>query len=822
MPHAGLQTSQAHRLLRQWGPNSLTPTGAPTALQTMGRLALTQVRSPLVGILAVGAALALATGSGTDAALVLLILLATGALGVWQEWRAEDAVRELAMQLAPTARVWRDGALLTVPAADIVPGDWLELRAGDMIPADAELIESVSLTVVEASLTGESMPVEKSAPSQASLWAGTSVRSGTGTARVTDTGLHTRLAAIARPLVKPRRPTPFMQVVGEFGTLLMRLLLLIVVLTRVGQAVQGRPLLEGLMLAMALAVGLSPELLPVVVSVTLSQGAWRLSQRGVLLRRLDALEDLGSLDVLCTDKTGTLTQGRMRLVQALDAQGLESPAVLRLGVLNAALETGMANPLDEALVREGSRLGWIGPHAPPLPRKLGEIPYDFLRRRLTVALEPGQLITKGAVREVLACCTGPGRDEARHEAAWARFEALSRQGLRVLAVATRDVAPGTPLTRALEQALHFEGFLVFEDPPRDDARQALDELAARGVQLKIITGDNRHVAQAVARAVGLPDEPLLTGPQIAGLRDEALWHHAQTGCVFAEIDPQQKQLLVRALQRRGAVVGFLGDGINDAPALEAADVGLSVQGAADVARHSADLVFTQPDLAQIARAVDEGRRSFLNTRKYVVVTASANFGNMLSMAAGGWLLPHSPMTAHQILLNNLLSDLPALAIAQDRVDRESMSRPRHWDAADLRRSLWVFGLGSTVFDLLLFALLGRGLHLAPAAFQAAWFLASLATEVVALLVLRTAGPCWRSPPAVPMLAACALALLLGLGAVLWPPAAHRLGFEWPPAAAWGCIGLTVLGYAVATEVLKRRLQQRGLRKRGLQRRKPQR
>lgn len=802
-------------MLRTWGPNQTEPAGPDRPWQPLLRLTLAQLRNPLVAILAAGAALALFTGSGTDAALVLFILLATGALGIWQEWRADRAMRMLGRQLALTARVWRDGRLQTLPARLLVPGDVIDLRAGDLIPADARLIDSVSLTVVEASLTGESMPVEKGSTGGAvrEIWAGTSVRSGLGTALIIHTGARTRVAALAQPLSRPRRISPFMQGVADFGVVLMRLLLGIVVVALVGQAVQGRSLLEGLVLAMALAVGLSPELLPVIVSVTLSQGAWRMTRHGVLLRRLDAMEDLGSLDVLCTDKTGTLTQGRMRLVAALGPDDQASEAVLRLAVCNAVLETGMANPLDEALVQEGHRRQWYAaredtPEADRLPVKRAEIPYDFVRRRLTIAVQRGgghiQLITKGAVREVLMCC-GEDLDERQREAVLRRFEQHSQAGLRVLAVATRTL-PETPVITAAQEAdMRFEGLLLFEDPPRDDARQTLQSLAERGIGVKIITGDNRHVAQAVARAVGLPDSPLITGAQLASMRDEALWHHAQAGSVFAEIDPQQKELIVRALQRQGRVVGFLGDGINDAPALSAADIGISAQGAADVAGQSADLVLTRADLQRVAQAVDEGRRSFINTRKYVVITASANFGNMVSMAVGGWVLPFTPMTAHQILLNNLLSDVPALALSQDRVDEVQMQRPRHWDAADLKRAMWVFGLTSTVFDLLLFALLGLVLQVQPAVFQSSWFVASLATELAVLLSLRTMQPVWRSLPSRGMAGACAAVLAIGVGAVWWPPSATLLGFESPTVATGLTIAATVMAYAVSTEWVKQRL-----------------
>ena len=785
-------------------------------------LAATQCRSPLVAILAVGAALALFTGSPGDAGLVLLILLATGGLSVWQEWRADDAMARLRQHLAPTARVWRDGRLQELPAMQLVPGDLIALRAGDCVAADAELVEANNLLMVEATLTGESMPAEKwPAPSGTrEVWTGTSVRSGTATARVTHTGTHTRMASLAQPLARGHRPSAFMRGIADFGALLMRLLLLIVVLALVGQVVAQRPLMEGLMLAMALAVGLSPEMLPVIVSVTLAQGAQRLSAGGMLLRRLDAMEDLGSLGVLCTDKTGTLTTGEMTVRQAEDAQGRASDGVLRLAVCNAMLEAGMANPLDAALVAEGRRRGWFSPGDPQggLPEKVGEIPYDFRRRRLTILVRTGpppqavELITKGAVVEVLTCCTGlRGADgtvqtlePAARDAIVQRLEALSQGGLRVLAVATK-AAPGTHDHQALESGMVFEGLLAFDDPPDPQARSTLQECAQRGITVKMLTGDNRHVARAVAQAVGLPQARVVTGSELQDMRDEALWHCVSHTSVFAEIEPQHKERIVRALQRHGRVVGFLGDGINDAPALTAADVGISVQGAADVARECADLVLLRASLAHVVQAVDEGRRSFANTRRYVAITASANLGNMVSMALSGWVLPFPPMTAHQILLNNLLSDLPALTLPQEPLSATDRAHPQQWAAADLRRFMWTFGLLSTGFDLLTFALLHGLLHTTPAQFQTAWFITSLLTEIAILLLLRHAGPTWRSPPTPAMGWTCVGAALLGLMLIAWPPAATLLGFEWPDGPTWGVVGAVLSGYGCATAALKARL-----------------
>lgn len=782
-------------------------------------LVFRQYRSPLVAILVVGATLALVTGSPGDAGLVLLILLATGGLGVWQEWRADAAMARLRQTLAPTAQVWRDGHLQELPAEQLVPGDLIGLRAGDCVAADAELVEANNLLMVEASLTGESMPAEKwpSPHGTRHVWAGTSVRSGTGTARVTRTGALTRVACLAQPLARTRRPSAFMRGIADFGALLMRLLLLIVVLALVGQVVAHRPLLEGLMLAMALAVGLSPEMLPVIVSVTLAQGAQRLSGVGVLLRRLDAMEDLGSLGVLCTDKTGTLTTGEMSVRLAEDPIGQPSEAVLRLAVCNALLEAGMANPLDAALVKEGRRRGWFGPDDPQgqCPEKAGEIPYDFQRRRLTILVRQGhhepliRVITKGAVREVLACCnhhrtcdgTLHDLDQQARQAVLERLEQLSLSGLRVLAVATRT-ASAEDNHESHERDMVLEGLLAFDDPPHPEAPSMLAECTHRGVAIKMLTGDNRHFARAVAMAVGLGHERVVTGSELKDMHDEALWHCVSHASVFAEIEPQHKERIVRALQRHGHIVGFLGDGINDAPALTAADVGMSVKGAAAVARESADLVLLDADLARLVQAVDEGRRSFANTRRYVAITASANLGNMVSMALSSWVLPFSPMTAHQILLNNLLSDLPALTLPREPLSSLQRAHPQKWAATDLHRFMWTFGLLSTAFDLLTFSLLHGLLHLSPAEFQTTWFITSLLTEIMVLLQLRSPGATWWTPPTAAMGWACVASALLGLVLMGWPATAQALGFVWPDTPTWAVVATVLAGYGVATESLK--------------------
>jgi len=577
----------------------------------------------------------------------------------------------------------------------------------------------------------------------------------------------------------------------------------------------GRPMIDSLLFAVALAVGLSPELLPAIVSVTVARGARAMAQRGVIVRRLEAIENLGSIDVLCTDKTGTLTLGTVALEAALDPQGQPSPTVLRRAYANAALETGIANALDAALVAAGQRdgLGTTG------LAKVDEIPYDFQRRRLTIVVADAadaaghhRMITKGAFDNVLAVCSqvaGNGAieplDESTRERLRACFRQRSEQGFRVLGLATRVLPAQPAYGHADEASMCFEGFLLFFDPPKPGAAQTLRDLAALGIRVKVVTGDNRHVAAHVGAALGLATETLLTGEQLAAMHDEALWRQGEITDLFAEVDPQQKERIVRALQRTGHAVGFLGDGINDAPALRAADIGISVEHAVDVARESADIVLLKPDLDVLRSGVEDGRRTFANTLKYIGITTSANFGNMLSMAVGSLFLPFLPLAAKQILLNNFLSDVPSIAISTDRVDADRIAAPQRWNVRDVRRFMVMFGLVSTVFDLLTFVLLMQVFEAGEPVFQTAWFVVSLLTELAVVLVLRTRGPLWASRPSALLLWST---LAVGLAALVIPfvPALQSLfGFVALPLSMVAALIAVVLAYVACTEAVKRRI-----------------
>ena len=812
----GLATADAQARLQQHGPNAIDERTSVA----LWRLALRQVSSPLVLILVIGGVISALLTSWADAATILAIVSGSAALGFWQELRASQAVESLRQRLALTARTWRDGAPARLPARELVAGDVVELSAGNLVPADGVVLDARDFLVTEASLTGETFPVEKHAGPIAaraalrertnSVFLGSSVRSGSATVLITQTGERTVLGELASGLRLREPETRFALGTRRFGEMLLRVMFVVVIAVLAMNQWLGRPLIDSLLFAVALAVGLSPELLPAIVSVMLARGTRKLAAQGVLVRRLEAIEDLGGMNVLCTDKTGTLTQGEMTLAAAVDPQGAASPQVLRWAYLNAAFETGIENPLDAALVRAGEArslgtTGW---------RKVDEIPYDFVRKRLTIVACDERdgtrwMVVKGAVAQVLDCCSHVAAAEGAValDAAWrARLDgfvqAQGESGLRVLALATRRIDQDK-VTLADEQGLTLQGFLSFADPPKPSAAQALQQLRRHGVQVKMITGDNRHVAAHVAQQVGLDPKAMLTGEAIAGLRDESLWHLAPRTDLFVEVDPSQKERIVRALQRTRHAVGFLGDGINDAPALHAADVGISVDQAVDVARESADIVLLQPDLGVLCRGVEEGRRTFANTLKYISLTISANFGNMVSMALATPFLPFLPLTATQILLNNFLSDLPAMALSTDRVEASQLRRPRAWKMASLRRFMLVFGLTSSVFDMITFAVLLWGLAADEAVFRTAWFQVSLLTELAVVLVLRSREPAWKSPPA-PMLGGALLAVaLVALALPYSGPLAAWLGFVPLPLCTSAAVAAIVLAYAASTELVKR-------------------
>jgi Mg2+-importing ATPase len=812
-----LSSENAAEQLRQVGPNSVEDESHLSAL----RLLLRQFESPLVLILIFGAVISLTLGDRVDASIILAIVFGSSLLGFFQEYRASAAVEQLKRRLELTCRVVRDGLEQTVPASTIVPGDVIMLSAGNLIPADGLLIEATDFMVNEASLTGESFPVEKQpgivppetpiAGRANAVYLGVSVQSGKAKMLAVKTGRRTAFGVIVARL-KARPPeTDFERGIRQFGYLLLRVMIVVVLFVLTVNLLRGRRLDSSLLFAVALAVGLTPELLPAIINVTLSAGARGMAKQGVIVRRLDSIENLGSMDIFCTDKTGTLTEGVIVLQDATDADGRTSTEIRHLAFLNAAFETGIENPLDAALVAAGKSAGLTTQGC----RKIDEIPYDFRRKRLTVVMavdgnaSQHLIVTKGAFENVLAICSSVEHDRVNvplaadlHQQLTAFYRTKGEAGFRVLAVATRKVAAKDRYGYDDEAGLVFAGFLVFFDPPKSDARQTLRDLTSLGIHVKVISGDNRHVTAHLAEVVGLDPKSILTSDQLAKLNDEALWQVAPRTDLFVEVDPQQKERIVRALQRTGHAVGYLGDGINDAPALHAADVGISVDQAVDVARESADIILSKPDLDVLRQGVEDGRRTFANTLKYINITTSEGFGYMVTMAWATPLLPFLPMTATQILLENFLSDLPSITISTDNVDPEPVKSPERWQIKDVKRFMIVFGLISSFFDLLSFAILLFVLHAVEAVFQTTWFVISLLTELAVVLVLRTRGPAFRSKPSHMLLWSTIVMSVIALAIPFLGPLASVFGFVPLSALQMGTVLVIVAGYIAATEGAK--------------------
>lgn len=812
----GLDRAEAASRLAQAGPNRV----ATREGRRWPGLLLRQYESPLVLILLLAAVVSMIVREWTEAAIILAIVAGSTLLSFLQEYRAARAVQALQARLALTVTVLRGGERAEIAADAVVPGDIVLLAAGNLIPADGVVIEARDFLVSQAALTGESFPVEKRpAPSPAeetlsgrtnAVYLGTSVRSGTARMLVVTAGRATEYGAIAERMGARDPETDFERGLRRFGALLMRIMMVIVTLVLTANLLLDRPVIDSLLFAVALAVGLTPELLPAIVSVTMAAGARRMAKEGVLVRRSAAIENLGTADVLCTDKTGTLTSGQMALAAATDPEGQESDAVFRLALINAHFETGIENPLDQAIVAAAIARGTALPDQP----KVDEIPYDFRRKRLTIVVDLPQeethlVVTKGAFDTVLACCDTvdtPAGAIPVDATIRARLAALvarkGAEGVRVLGVATRRLPPKPRYEVSDETGMSFAGFLLFVDPLKPGIERTLVALAELGISVKIITGDNRHVAEHIARAVGLTPA-VITGAELVATRDEALWHLAERCNVFAEADPQQKERIVRALQTRGHSVAYLGDGINDAPALRQADVGISVEDAVDVARESADIVLLAPDLDILRQGIVDGRRTFANTLKYIQITTSANFGNMISMAAGTLFLPFLPLTAAQILLNNFLSDIPSLAVASDRVDPETVAQAPRWNIARIRSYMVVFGLISTVFDLVTFVILLRVFQAGAQEFQSTWFVVSLLTELAVVMVLRTRRSFWSSRPGMLLLAATVSVALLGVALPWLPFVGDAFGLSALPLPVMTAGGGIVVLYLLSTEAIKR-------------------
>jgi P-type Mg2+ transporter len=807
----GLTGAEARQRLALYGSNRLKPPKRSDVLT----LLLAQFKSPLILILLFATALSLFLHDPVDALIILTIVLVSGLLGFWQERSATNAVAKLLAIVQIKAAVLRDGASKEIPVEEIVPGDIVILNAGDVVPGDGLVRESKDLFVDEAMLTGETFPVEKAVavlPADTPLgqrtnvvWMGTHVVSGSAEALVIGTGRETEFGKVSERLRLRPQETDFERGIRQFGYFLMEVTLVLVVAIFAINVYLARPVLESFLFSLALAVGLTPQLLPAIISINLAHGAKRMAQVKVIVKRLASIENFGSMNVICSDKTGTLTEGIVHLQSALDVEGTPSEKVLLHAYLNAFYETGFTNPIDEAIrtYRHFDLSGY---------QKTDEIPYDFLRKRLSILVaheETHLMVTKGALANVLAVCSAAETETgtivditAVRDRIQQHFEEFSSQGFRTLGVAYRNLGTESRMSKEHEAGMTFLGFLVLFDPPKTNILDTITQLKNLGVSLKVITGDNRLVAGNVSQQMGLSRTKIITGPELRKLSDEALLRRVVDADVFAEIEPNQKERIILALRKAGNVVGYMGDGINDASALHAADVGISVESAVDVAKEAADIVLLEKDLGVLVQGVREGRTTFANTLKYVFMATSANFGNMFSMAGVSLFLPFLPLLPKQILLTNLLTDFPEMTIATDRVDNEMVDYPRRWNIQAIRKFMITFGLVSSVFDYLTFGALLLFLHANQDQFRTGWFLESVISASLIVLVIRSRKPFFKSRPSQYLLMATLLVVAVTLLIPL-TPLGKILGLPPLPVSFLLLIGIIVVGYILSAEMTKR-------------------
>lgn len=821
----GLSSAEAALRLARIGPNTVETSGRRGLLIKIAK----RFAEPLVAILLVAAAVSGITGDIASFAIIVSVICLSIMLDVVQEQRAESAAEALKRSVAVHADVLRDGAVISLPVEQVVPGDVVQLCAGDLVPADGIVLEGRNTHVNEALMTGEPYPVEKRAgdcdavePADAfnALFAGTSVVNGEATMLVVTTGRATRFGGIAAALASAEPPSAFERGIHRLSLLILRLTVFLVLFVLLMHVAFGGPLLGSFLFAAALAVGLTPELLPMVTTVTLSRGALRMAQKRVVVKRLAAIHDLGAMDVLCTDKTGTLTEADISLAGHPGVDGGDSEQVITLAAVNSIFGGGIRSPLDQAIVKHcaGKDLrAW---------RKIDEIPFDFERRCVSVLVERAGrriLILKGAPEAVLGRATqvdtGEGRakplDDATRAGLDRRQHEQAAQGYRLLAIAWKEMAPDARELRVEdEHELVVAGFCVFVDPPKPSAAAAITRLAAAGVRVKVISGDHEAVVRHLVETLNVPARNLLTGGELAKLTDSALIARVQSTDLFARISPDQKTRIIRALQARGHTVGFLGDGVNDAPAIRAAEVGLSVDGASDIARSAADMILLSPDLGVIADGVEEGRRTFANIQKYVRMGTSSNFGNMLSMALASLVLPFLPLLPVQILLNNLIYDFSEIGIPFDNVDRRDLARPRAWDMSGILRFTLIMGALSSLFDLATFVVLLKVFHANAEQFRTAWFIESMATQILVIFVIRTYGPAWASRAQAALVASSLAALAVAVALVVTPLGEMFAFVALPWTMIWAIGGLVVVYLASAEAAKKfasRRLDRRHLR-----------
>jgi Mg2+-importing ATPase len=813
---AGLTQAEVAARLRRYGPNARASRRRPSALLQL----VSRFGNPLVILLVIVSGLSAAVGDFTSFAIIATTIVLSVLLDFIQERRAERTMADLAQSVAVTITALRDGELREVPSETLVPGDIVALEPGDLVPADCRLIETHDLSVNEALLNGEAYPIEKTAVDLTAadlkvhssvlnasnmVFQATSIQTGSARAVVCRTGSATELAGMVGGLWVRPPATAFALSLARFGHLMLRWTVFIVAFVLIVDAFFGRPLLQSLLFALALAVALAPELLPAIIAVTLARGAQRLAARKVVAKQLPAIHNLGAMDVLCTDKTGTLTEARMELARSVDTSGADAARPAALAFLNSHFSNGVLSPLDTAIVaHDGDASGWI---------KIDEVPFDYQRRRISLLLERGgkrMLVTKGAPENVLDVCrsweTPEGKNAPLDDAALQRIEdtiaTFSRAGYRLLGVAFADQPSDKDVaTLADENGLVLAGFLAFRDPPKSTAGATVRALAELGISVKILTGDSELVTRRLCEDVGIPVSGVISGDDLQTMDDAVLLARLDSTNVFCRLAPAAKERVITNLRRRGHTVGYLGDGANDAPALHIADVGLSVDGAASVAREAASVILLEHDLSVVRDGVIEGRRAVENAVKYVLMGTSSNFGNMFSMAGAALFLPILPMLPTQVLLNNLLYDVSELGIPLDNVDQDTLSRPVRWDIGAIRRSMLILGPVSSLFDFLTFFVLFWIFHASAAEFQTGWFVESLATQTLVIFAIRSRLPLRRSRPN-GILAALTIGVVAIAALMPLSPVGHWFGFVTLPLGYYGFLAAATVAYLALVEVLK--------------------
>jgi Mg2+-importing ATPase len=811
---SGLTSQEVENRLVIYGHNELAKTKKRIAIVDL----LFRLGNPLIIILLFAGLISGFLGEIINAAIIFSIVLLSMALDVYQESKAERSAEMLREKVVTTATVLRDGIRKEVSLSEIVPGDIVYLSAGDLVPADVRLISAKDLFVDQSALTGETFPVEKTATQLSKkggsivewnsfLFLGTSVVSGTATAVVVRTGNLTEYGQIAKRLVAKAPETEFERGLGRFGLLLMKVIFLLVLFVFVINALYKRDALESLLFAVALAVGMSLELLPMVLTINLSKGALAMSRKGVIVKRLPSIQNFGSMDVLCTDKTGTLTENMITLVLHIDLEGNDDEGVLLHSFLNSYHQTGLKSPLDEAVLR------YRGIDVKDY-QKIDEVPFDFIRRRISVVVEKGGerfMIAKGAPEEVIRVCsycklgdrtvdlTGDLEGKIGQ-----KYYDLSSQGYRVLGVAYKEIREDKPLySKNDESEMVFSGYVAFIDPPKESAKESLQLLSKAGVELKILTGDNELVTRKTCEHLDLKIKRVVLGSEMLQMGDDALAREVEEANIFARVTPAQKGRIMNALKGNGHVVGFLGDGINDAPSLKTADVGISVDNAVDVAKESADIILSQKSLRVLEEGVLEGRRTFGNTMKYIMMGTSSNFGGMLSVAIASLFLPFLPMTPIQILLNNLLYDVSQSTISDDNVDPEYLEKPKRLDIPFIRRFMMVFGPMSSIFDFLTFFIMLFVFNATEPLFQTAWFLESLSTQTLVIFIIRTPKtPFYRSKPSKLLLLSSLTIVAFDL-IMPFTPIGSVFGLVQPPPLFFVILAVLVGIYLLLVEIVKK-------------------